>query len=943
MYSKYGGFQRGPPMFPDVPIFYFDPIAPPAFDSGNYYTEGTGTATDNNVEVEVLEDMLVTDDDEEKGDGNGLKAPPLPDWAFSKGGAPSSVPAAKKLIIPARKGPKAETEAPAATGWQAVMIEMQRKKEQIMNKGALKKAPEPVKEKVPPVGQKKKGKKKKGKDFKDVMDELSYKLAKLRGEIEEEDDESDEEIEETPTGKGPVPTKKSAGGDSGTETPETLSMATISPVPGEGPLPMEEQIRTPKASKKVSIAFPSDDGDSPAAAPVRNKLPSKESMMNLLSKVTKTPPAPAAAASEDATLPSISKAKSAPNLLAMLAKRVPPPAQDSTPAPAAPATGSQAKAAIPKPDSVPAPPPVPSAWPPVPHTAVEPPAAAEVEAKPKKQKLVRQTVKKVVTAEAAAGLQPGGTVAKELPDGYYMAAPVIGMVQPRQILAGGTTSPELCTSLQITFRRAAEAQLLNNTNTSMSAADISSSPLPQTPYVKYDLSLALSPFSGVDERKCSFEDGTEDGKDGRDWKNELSPPQNVKDRLTISDLPLPPDFHVAVQRMQNCNAKREAQLEAQRDLELRSFLYYEKPDKNADGTPGSAGKKPEPTVPVEFFSHVGQHLEKKQYSHRKPAGSRAADQDLPLNQRIPAAYKCPANVYQRSSADDLATTYWLSNLRPSINTPAHNNNGAFSSSSGTGATAGKPMSRSHSQNQFLTCSPSLVPPSYRQKTPQQQQQKPSTPQLTVPSSNPSNALAQSFISPIAVTSSLDAASDLSSLDGNQMTPGAKYFMHYRPQTEARAPKLKSDELINRRQSERKQREERQRQKEKEEEEILKQKKERMKMKAMQAAQEAGAYKSNTRYHQHQKIFEKYHMHPDVGHNVERAAKEAYAQYTQKHHLPPTEGDQLYASAQRKAAAATRQHIQEMSRMADLQREFEDYGDSQNRYDFSPNQRNIMHY
>lgn len=906
-------------MFADIPIFYFDPIAPPAFDSGRYTVHSAvpvAIPAGGNVEVEVLEDTLVTDDEgEASADKGGLQAPPLPDWAFSAGGAPTKAVAAKKpLVIPIKKGPKAEAEAPAASGWQAVLLEMQRKKEQIMNKGALKKAPEPVKEKAPPPGAKKKGKKKKGKDFKDVMDELSYKLAKLRGEVIEEDD-SDEDSEETPVGKGPASSKKgSSGGDTRSETPDTLSTATVSPVPDDSAPTIEEPLRTPKPSKKVSIAFPSEeDGESPAAAPVRGKLPSKESMMNLLAKVTKTPPVPAPAAEEGSGSPAMNRAKSAPNLAAMLAKRVAPPVAEEAPA-AAPA-GSQAKPATPKPDTIPAPPPIPKAWPPVPHTAVEP-AAPVVEAKPKRRKMVQKMVKKMVSAEAAVGLQ-ASSEAKELPDGYYMAAPVIGMVQPRQILAGGTTSAELCTSLQITFRKAAEAQLANNTS-------IDQSPLPQTPYVKYDLSLALSPFSGADERKSSHEE--ENTEDGRNW-NEVSPPQNIKDRLTISDLPLPPDFHTAVQRMQNCNSKREAQLEQQRDLELRSFLYYEKPDKNPDSsTPGSAGKKPEPTVPVEFFSHTDQHLEKKQYSHRKPAPSRAADQDAPLNDRIPGAYKCPANVYQRSSADDLATTYWLSNLRPSINSPAPSST----------PNAGKPMSRSHSQNQFLAGSPSLAPPAYRVKTPQ----KPATPHPAT-SNAPSNALAQSFISPIALTSSLDAASDLSSLDGNQMTPGAKYYMHYRPQTEARAPKLKSDELINRRQSERKQREERERQRLKEEEDLAKLKKERMKMKAMQAAQEVGVYKSSTRYHQHQKIFEKYNMHPDVGHNVERSAKEAYAQYTQKHHLPPTEGDLLYANAQRKAAAANRQHMQEMSRMADLQREFEEYGDSQNRYDFSPNQRNNM--
>ena len=176
-----------------------------------------------------------------------------------------------------------------------------------------------------------------------------------------------------------------------------------------------------------------------------------------------------------------------------------------------------------------------------------------------------------------------------------------------------------------------------------------------------------------------------------------------------------------------------------------------------------------------------------------------------------------------------------------------------------------------------------------------------------------------------------------------MTPGAKYYMNFRPQTQPKAPKFQSDELLSRRQHERKEREERERQRQREDEEAKKQKKLAMKARAMQAAQEAGAYKASTRYHQHQKIFEKYNMRPDVGHNIEHAAQVAYAQYTTSHHLPPSQMDQLYVNTQQKraAAASKKLHREELSQIQSLQREFEDYEDSQNRFDFSPNQRNNM--
>lgn len=910
MYSKYTGFQRGPPQYADIPIYYFDPIAPPSFETGKYMLVAGSVPTGVPESVDVYEEIMVTDDEGEAPTNNGLQAPPLPDWAFSEGGAPSNVAAVKKPLVFAPKKAKVEKEAPAPTGWQAVLAEMAKKKEQIMGGGTLKKA-EPVKAPVEPE-KKKKQKKKKGKDFKDVMDELNYKLAKLRGEVVEESDSDDSE-----------PEVKTIVKKSGGTTPAPSPLPDAATADGAS---------TPKPSKKASITFAGDnaeggEGESPAVLPGR-KLPSKESMMNLLSKVTKAP----APAKEEETDKLLGRAKSAPNLAAMLNKKFATAAGNAdAPAPTASAVVPPTvagKIAVAKPANVPAPPPIPAQWPPVPSTVVEAdsgkPAAASSD-QPKKKKSVRRLVQKATGPPVAVSGQGAGgqSVSEDLPEGYYMAAPVIGMVPPRQILPGGTTSLELCTSLLDTFQRAREP--IDDT--------LPQSPLPQTPYVKYDLSLALSPFTPADEKKSSFD---EDDRSQTGWKETSSPSQRIKDRLTISDLPLPSDFHTAVQRMHDSTVRREAHLDKRRDLELRSFLYYDKSDKNAEQlTPGSAGKKLEITVPVEFTSHTDQHLEKKQYTHRKPAPPLPQKKDPPLLDRISSAYKCPSSVYQRASSTDLVTTFWLNNLRPSVNTPS----GAAS------PTMARSMSRSQTQ---LATSTHLAPPHYRMKTPNK---APAGPPSTV-GSLANRAQAQSFLSPIALTTTMDASSDISSLDENHLTPGAKYYMNYRPQTEPKAPKMRSEDSIHRRQSERKAREERRLQQEKEEEEKIKQRKLQIKMKAIQAAQEAGAYKPNSRYHTHQKIFEKYSHNPDVGLNVERAAKGAYAEYTAKHHLPPSEGDLLYASAQKRQAAAQRQHQLEMSRIEDLQREFEDYDDDQRHHSSSTGQqygyshapqRNMLHY
>ena len=900
-YTKSTGFIRGPPSKTDMPIYYFDPIAPPAFESGKYCT-GSQSAGTEPSSTEVYEEVMVTDD--EAGE-TGLKAPPLPDWAFTPGGPPTAVVAKKALVIPTRKGPRAEAEAPAPTGWQAVLAEMQRKKEQIMNKGNLKKI-DPVEIKAAAAPQKKKGKKKKGsKDFKDVMDELSYKLAKLRGEIVEEDSDSDDS-EEPPA---PVkPTAKAAATEKNNDSTPAVAETAAATAAGD-------VVSTPKTGKKGGVAFA--DEESPAALPVR-KLPNKESMMNLLSKVTKAP----APVSED-TGGALSRAKSAPNLAAMLSKRLAPPGSAPAPAVAATATPGVGKLAVPKPDSVPAPPPVPKQWPPVAHTVAEADAPSPSPAKAKKQKSVRRLVTKTDS------VNPGKTVVVDemldLPEGYYMAAPVIGMVRPRLILPGGVTSAELLASLKLAFAQAAE--------TAEAAALALASPdgAPRTPHVQLDLTQALSPHSSAEE----FRDNDYEDADVKEW-NELSPHQHVKDRLTVSDLPLPPDFHVAVQRMQKSNQKREALVEQQRDMELRSFLYYEKSDKiNPDQTPPGSSKKMELTVPVEFVSHVDNHLQQKPYSHRKPTTPRSSAEDLPLNERISSAYKCPSTVYQsRSTSADVVTTYWVSNLRSTTSSPS------------PALTSPKPLSRTTpSGHRNAAASPLLIPPSYRIKTPQKTTTRSAFGGSAVSApTTPRHALAQSLISPIGMNASnLDNSSEISSIDEQHMTPGAKYYMNFRPQTQPKAPKFQSDELLSRRQHERKEREERERQRQREDEDAKKQKKLAMKARAMQAAQEAGAYKASTRYHQHQKIFEKYNMRPDVGHNIEHAAQVAYAQYTTSHHLPPSQMDQLYVNTQQKraAAASKKLHREELSQIQSLQREFEDYEDSQNRFDFSPNQRNNM--
>jgi hypothetical protein len=162
MYTKANGLIRGPPHILGLPMFYFDPFSPPNF------AEGTYGAPNKTVTVEEEEVEIVA---QEKMSSSKLVPPPLPPFVLGDTKKdPAS--ASKKIVI--NKTPKKEVKE-EVTGWQAVLAEMERRKN-----GGLKAAPK-QEAKVEKKPESKGSSKKKGKDFKDVMDELNYKLAVLRG------------------------------------------------------------------------------------------------------------------------------------------------------------------------------------------------------------------------------------------------------------------------------------------------------------------------------------------------------------------------------------------------------------------------------------------------------------------------------------------------------------------------------------------------------------------------------------------------------------------------------------------------------------------------------------------------------------------------------------------------------------------------------------------
>jgi hypothetical protein len=123
-------------------------------------------------------------------------APPLPDWGKVHGKFNSN--STKSFVLKINRDKKDKEPIVAATGWQAIMAEMNRRKEGTLKKVVV----EPVKVLTTLIHPK--TKKKKGKVFKDIMEELSYKLAKLRGEVVESDEEDAETGERKLEIKSPI-------------------------------------------------------------------------------------------------------------------------------------------------------------------------------------------------------------------------------------------------------------------------------------------------------------------------------------------------------------------------------------------------------------------------------------------------------------------------------------------------------------------------------------------------------------------------------------------------------------------------------------------------------------------------------------------------------------------------------------------------------------------
>eukprot|EP00981_Chlorochromonas_danica_P006946 scaffold1507_cov158-Ochromonas_danica.AAC.15 len=576
MFTKKEGFCKGPPAGAGIGLYAFDPFCPPHFAIGKYgkITIDLNQSQKDSTES-AKEDKPAPPLDPPKT--QRLEAPPLPPWLTKPIAKATTENAPKKLVIQ-KLAKKDAGDGESPQGWQAVLAEMQAKRAAMKNKGA----PPPVKkepEKKAPIKKIQSGKtKKKPGDFKDIMDELAYKFAVLRGDIKEDEKDGEEEEEE----------EEIAPGES--------SKSTKPPPP------------PPPPSRKTST---SSEAAAESPGKTVRKLTLKPDLAAMLAKV-KSPPKP-----ETTPPPPPSKPP--------LALPFKPPM--GLPGGGKPAAKPIGKIAVDKPARLPAAPPLPLEWPPVPYQA--PPGSSpppltipSSDAKARKDKEsagpAQETPKAPPTSVSSSS--SSSTSLEDLPEGYYIAAAPEDIVPPFGILHKGETTVEFVLRLSEMMSRAEELEY------------------------------------GADSYSTNFDNVQSSASlDQAELK--------AARKLTISDLPTPASFAAAIQRMKKSYQLRQANLEAEKQLEFRHYPSTPQSIKSQRGTGIAGGSSSSSltstTTPSKMSFFSDKYFERKSASFR-PA-TEASDENLqPLYRRLQHSGQGAASHYMDA---DLSTSFWLKSLR----------------------------------------------------------------------------------------------------------------------------------------------------------------------------------------------------------------------------------------------------------------------------------------
>jgi len=632
MYTNGFGFVSGDTIPLGVPLYYFNPLNPPAFERGSY------TAIESKVDPKhqapvaevqtVLEEQEVEEEVEveeeippEFGDDDDKRIPVAPMLPSSVYETAQKKEKAKISIVISKKE-KVE-EAPKGISWVDIMAEMAAK----MNKGGegvLKKAP--VKEPVGKLGGGKK-KKKKGKnggpEFTDVIDELSYTLAKLRGEVpDESESEEEEEPEAAPSGD--------------TSSGPTGGLKAAVPVPDSKDVP-----EPPELDKSILKHLPDVVVPEPTPAKESEKEPEPE---------PEKPPA------------------SAPPPAPVCVERPPPPPKGEPAVP--PATSTD----------IPLCAPLPFSWPPKdPWVAPAPKPKKRKEGEPT-TRLVKQMVtsKKMVPVAKTVMVSPPPIVSvtmsnaqHSLPTGYYVPHPNTDEMQHStvrnaegktleddQLQLMGLITAEMAEELKVMVARVAQEQLFLSAEED--DGDASGDDTRSVADSVYSMSSSKARQPGATSR---FED-------------------QIESKLSINDLPLPAGFHGAIQKMKYAREVRTFTDHIEKSSEWRSYEDGEK----------LASMKMKLTSPVAPVSHVDMRNSMKNYdgnTYRKQPTKSDVHQ-LPLTHHYP---DLPEGNHIQTAASNLPVAVWATNLRKHDDSNGANLSHSGSSYSPIRSTVNTPQSR----------------------------------------------------------------------------------------------------------------------------------------------------------------------------------------------------------------------------------------------------------
>jgi len=491
---------------------------------------------------------------------------------------------------------------------------------------------------------------------------------------------------------------------------------------------------------------------------------------------------------------------------------------------------------------------------------------------------------------------------KELPSGYYMPAPVIGMVSPKNIISGSKTTYEQCESMKLVFLNIQS----NNNNDNYNNNDFNNSinSLNNRSNNENYHQMMIS-------RKVLRNNNNNDNNNKVTIDEQVEIDKILKNKLTMNDLPIPANYNYEINRLHKANDLRRKVLIDKKKLKLRNYLEKDDidddDDNNNNNNNNMKSKKLEITKPITPKSYYNENNQNKMFSYHHNI-EKSHEDKLPIYHVFKDNECKSSSSYISLLRTDLypQDIHFMSTLRST--TP----------SSSSSSSSQYQLSSSQSPS-FLstpgTALNTLSSPYYDKN------HLKSTPKITTFSTT--------------IHQSSASQHNENNIDGHndKETSGSKYFSFYRPRTEIKSFTFETDKILLKRHQDK----EKKLKKQQDEEKLINNKKKnqqlKIKQKAIENAQYNGVYKSPiTRYHYHQKIINKYNNNSEIigNLNLQHEIRTAYHEYSKQHHLNIHENDTLYSTKNdhdRLQAIKNIQHIEyikDMNMILDLQKEFNDY-------------------